>query len=323
MVQTWGYLSAVFRNGQLWMVIRTPSGVSSFSASVPARPIHSTTRSSFWSNVRPFIWASMPPAYRSATFSKTASTSSGPPSSVTSVRIIVASWPYRFGKAASALSVRENISEGLPLLLFAGSLWTRPSRSRLVRCWRTALGVMPSCPEIVSALAACLRRRSSRTSILVDRPAIRECMSGGPGRELSTATDRVLTTFFKDVLDKISKAYRLHSVRQEVQEGEAMIQEACVAIEDIVERERRAREVKYSRRNRIRYIDRLLNELEMLNLAERTEVPERLGIELDRLMAESTVVELVQQPRPDSVTEAMDVLYEIQDSLMLNEADEE
>src|SRR5499433_1590342 len=182
---------------------------------------------------------------------------------------------------------------------------------------------MPSWPEIVSALAACLRRRSSRTSILVDRPAIRECMSGGPGRELSTATGPVLTTFFKDVLDKILEAYRLHPVRQEVQEGEAMIQEACVAIEDIEERERRAREVKYSRRNRIRYIDRLLNELEMLNLAERTEVPERLGIELDRLMAESTVVELVQQPRPDSVTEAMDVLYEIQDSLMLNEADEE
>lgn len=132
-----------------------------------------------------------------------------------------------------------------------------------------------------------------------------------------------MTTFFKDVLDKIAAAYRLHPVRQEVQEGEVMIQEACVAIEDIEERERRAREVKYSRRNRIRYIDRLLNELEMLNLAERTQVPERLGIELDRLMAESAVVDLVQQPRPDSVTEAMDVLYEIQDSLMLNEADEE
>src|SRR5262249_5725946 len=160
---------------------------------------------------------------------------SGPPSSVTSLRIIVASWPYRLGKEASALSVRENIRDGLPRLLFTGALWTRPSRSRLVRCWRTALAVIPSSAEIVPALAACLRRRSSRTSILVDRPAIRECMSGGPGRELSTATDRVLTTFFKDVLDKILKAYRLHPVRQEVQEGEAMIQEACVAIEDIEE----------------------------------------------------------------------------------------
>ena len=102
-----------------------------------------------------------------------------------------------------------------------------------------------------------------------------------------------------------------------------MIEEACVAIEHIEERERRAREVKYSRRNRIRYIDRLLNELEMLNLAERTQVPERLGMELDRLMAESAVVALVQQPRPDSVTEAMDVLYVIQDSLMFNEQGDE
>ena len=102
-----------------------------------------------------------------------------------------------------------------------------------------------------------------------------------------------------------------------------MIEEACVAIEDIEERERRAREIKYGRRNRIRYIDRLLNELEMLNLADETQVPERLATELGRLMADSAVVALVQQPRPESVTEAMDVLYEIQDSLMFNEQGEE
>src|SRR5262249_29946691 len=117
-------------------------------------------------------------------------------------------------------------------------------------------------------------------------------MSWGPGRELSTATGRVLTTFFKDVLDKILEAYTLHPVRQEVQEGEAMIQEACVAIEDIEERERRAREVKYSRRNRIRYIDRLLNELEMLNLAQGTQVPERLAVALGLLVEESAAGEL-------------------------------
>ena len=102
-----------------------------------------------------------------------------------------------------------------------------------------------------------------------------------------------------------------------------MIEEACVAIEDIEERERRAREIKYGRRNRIRYIDRLLNELEMLNLADETQVPERLATELGRLMADSAVVALVQQARPESVTEAMDVLYEIQDSLMFNEQGEE
>jgi len=102
-----------------------------------------------------------------------------------------------------------------------------------------------------------------------------------------------------------------------------MIEEACVAIEDIEERERRAREIKYGRRNRIRYIDRLLNELEMLNLADETQVPERLATELGRLMADSAVVALVQQARPESVPEAMDVLYEIQDSLMFNEQGEE
>ena len=98
-----------------------------------------------------------------------------------------------------------------------------------------------------------------------------------------------------------------------------MIEEACEAIEQVEERERRARERKYGRRNKIRYIDRLLNELEMLNLAERQHVPERLAIELERLIAETEVIAIAEQIRPETVNEAMDLLYEIQDSLMLNE----
>src|SRR6266511_473033 len=102
-----------------------------------------------------------------------------------------------------------------------------------------------------------------------------------------------------------------------------MIQEACAMIERVEARERRSREAKYGRRNKIRHIDRLLNELEMLNLADETRVPERLGMELDRLISESRVIEVGRQPRPESVSEAMDVLYEIQDSLMFNESEEE
>jgi hypothetical protein len=102
-----------------------------------------------------------------------------------------------------------------------------------------------------------------------------------------------------------------------------MIQEACAMIERVEARERRSREAKYGRRNRIRYIDRLLNELEMLNLAEETRVPERLAMELGRLISETEVVEVSHQPRLESVNEAMDVLYELQDSLMFNETDEE
>jgi hypothetical protein len=98
-----------------------------------------------------------------------------------------------------------------------------------------------------------------------------------------------------------------------------MIEEACADIERVEERARRAREVKYGRRNKIRYIDRLLNELEMLNLADQSEVPQQLAMELEKLMAETTVVAVAEQPRLETVSDAMDLLYEIQDSLMFNE----
>jgi hypothetical protein len=102
-----------------------------------------------------------------------------------------------------------------------------------------------------------------------------------------------------------------------------MIEEACVAIESVEARARRMREAKYARRNRMRYIDQLLNELEMLNLAERREVPPPLATALDRLIAESDVVAVAEQGRPDTVVQAMDLLYEIQDSLMFGSPDEE
>ncbi|HYW23020.1 MAG TPA: hypothetical protein VE953_02585 [Terriglobales bacterium] len=102
-----------------------------------------------------------------------------------------------------------------------------------------------------------------------------------------------------------------------------MIQEACAMIERVEARERRSREAKYGRRNKIRYIDRLLNELEMLNLAEETRVPERLAMELGRLLAESEVVQVASEPRLESVNEAMDVLYELQDSLMFGDPEDE
>ena len=97
-----------------------------------------------------------------------------------------------------------------------------------------------------------------------------------------------------------------------------MIEEACVAIDAVSERDRRLREAKYARRNKMRYIDRLLNELEMLNLAEQREVPTQLATALDKLVQETDVVAKIEDERPGTVTAAMDVLYEIQDSLMEN-----
>lgn len=96
-----------------------------------------------------------------------------------------------------------------------------------------------------------------------------------------------------------------------------MIEEACVAIETVSERERKLRERKYARRNKMRYIDHLLNEFEMLNLADQRAVPPQLAVVLDRLLAESEVV-AVPAERPDSVVAAMGFLYDIQDALMDN-----
>jgi hypothetical protein len=100
-----------------------------------------------------------------------------------------------------------------------------------------------------------------------------------------------------------------------------MIEEACVAIENVEARDRRLREAKYARRNRRRYIDVLLNELEMLNLAERRELPNRLAIALDRLLVDCEAAARVA--RPATVVEAMDLLYEIQDGLMFTSPEDD
>ena len=102
-----------------------------------------------------------------------------------------------------------------------------------------------------------------------------------------------------------------------------MIRQANIAIERMSERERRLREMKYARRNKMRYIDRLLNELEMLNLADQRVMPRALWVAVDELLEDADVEEVVDQRKPDSVIEAMDLLYEIQDSLMFNQIEDE
>ena len=99
-----------------------------------------------------------------------------------------------------------------------------------------------------------------------------------------------------------------------------MISDASRAIEEVSERDRRQRELKYARRHKMRYIDQLLNELEILNLAEQRTMPGRLSTAVVEVIDDS---ELEVPTRPDSVLEAMDLLYEIQDSLMYNQIEDE
>ncbi|MGH7775906.1 MAG: hypothetical protein ACREPI_01855 [Candidatus Dormibacterales bacterium] len=92
----------------------------------------------------------------------------------------------------------------------------------------------------------------------------------------------------------------------------------------MTERERRIREVKYARRRKMRYIDKLLEELEMLNLAEERQLPRPLIEAVDRLIVDAKpAAQEVDQRTVTSVPEAMDALYEIQDSLMFNQIEDE
>jgi len=96
-----------------------------------------------------------------------------------------------------------------------------------------------------------------------------------------------------------------------------MIQETSVQISALRERWHVEREQRYARRNRIRHIDRLLDELEMLNIAEETQMPAELAIRVQRLAAEMEHPLGNRAPEDLSIAESMDALYDLQDGLML------
>jgi hypothetical protein len=101
-----------------------------------------------------------------------------------------------------------------------------------------------------------------------------------------------------------------------------MIKQASRAIEHMTARERRVQRAKYARRNKMHHIDKLLNELEMLNLADQR-LPPVLSVAINKVIEESPEVTVLAQTKPASVMEAMDALYEIQDSLMYNQIEDE
>ena len=98
-----------------------------------------------------------------------------------------------------------------------------------------------------------------------------------------------------------------------------MIEQANTAIETSVERDRRDMRLKYARRRRMRRIDQLLNELELLNLADAQTLPRPLSLAVDEVIAES------EEPERNagSIMEAMDVLYDIQESIMFTQIEDE
>src|SRR5260370_2182439 len=128
-------------------------------------------------------------------------------------------------------------------------------------------------------------------------------------RDASTAPSYLLQVD----LDKIPTFRKLGC-----DEGLSMIKPATRAIENMTAKERRIQRAKYARRNKMHLIDKLLNELEMLNLADQRQMPPVLSVAINKVIEESPEVTVLAQAKPASVMQAMDALYEIQDSLMSN-----
>jgi hypothetical protein len=149
----------------------------------------------------------------------------------------------------------------------------------------------------------------------VERPAIMVGTSGRLAAMLAQPGSHLLHTD----LDKIKSGRKLAS-----REGNmTMIKQASRAIEHMTARERRVQRAKYARRNKMHLIDKLLNELEMLNLADQRQMPPVLSVMINKVIEESPEVTVLAQAKPASVMEAMDALYEIQDSLMYNQIEDE
>jgi hypothetical protein len=102
-----------------------------------------------------------------------------------------------------------------------------------------------------------------------------------------------------------------------------MIQETTEEITDTHLRWQVELESRYARRNKVRYIDYLLNELEMLNLADCDAMPMALKREV-RDFFEAHEHFLGRKPLRDlCIPESMEALYDIQDNFLLGSEDEE
>jgi len=81
------------------------------------------------------------------------------------------------------------------------------------------------------------------------------------------------------------------------------------------------REARNARRQKIRYIDELIDAFEKLNLADEVEVPYELVGRAVALVRSDALV-AGRSPSEVMISEWMDALYEVQDSLMFTSEDD-
>jgi hypothetical protein len=102
-----------------------------------------------------------------------------------------------------------------------------------------------------------------------------------------------------------------------------MINETSVEISHLYKRWEVERESRYARRNKVRYIDRLLNQLELLNLADSPAMPPAFRHEVKAFLVECDHRMGARSERDLTIPDCMEALYDIQDTLLLGGDEEE
>jgi hypothetical protein len=101
------------------------------------------------------------------------------------------------------------------------------------------------------------------------------------------------------------------------------ISETSHEISRLYESDHIERQERNARRNKILFIDRLLNELEQLNIAEEAVVPATLRNQCRTFLAKEGHPLGRRRAEEVSIAEWMDALYDVQDGLMFTIGDED
>ncbi|HWF58200.1 MAG TPA: hypothetical protein VG520_07600 [Candidatus Dormibacteraeota bacterium] len=101
-----------------------------------------------------------------------------------------------------------------------------------------------------------------------------------------------------------------------------MIQETCTRIEELEDYWTSEIRARHARRNKIRNIDDMLNQFEMLNLADEQVIPRELRHRVAGFIRAEDHPLGERDPADVAIPDWMEALYDVQDGLMIRFPDD-
>jgi hypothetical protein len=101
-----------------------------------------------------------------------------------------------------------------------------------------------------------------------------------------------------------------------------MIQETCTRIEELEDYWTTEIRARHARRNKIRDIDDMLNQFEMLNLADEQVIPPELRHRVAAFISAEDHPVAERTPGEVAIADWMEALYDVQDGLMIRFPDD-